>query len=617
MSGFAVMFDRDSEQGPGGEFESLLQCVQEYKGLRVPPARISKGHVHAAKLDSRGSLHPGVTVDDATGSWLIAAGTVVDTQQVLPDGALSLLLQDYLVHGLTVFSRLDGVFALVVWDNRNRKLSIVSDPFGYFSVFYGERGSRTFIATSALAVARQIQSAPSKLGVHSFLRTGKVFDDTTLWRDVKRVRAATVLEFGDGGLRESTYWTPKVDSALSKLSLADAVDTAAQVLPDILKRNLSREGKVWSDLTGGYDTRLLVMLLERAGLPFKANFVGPRTHPDVVIAEEIVKRMNLEHQHFELPGNWPKEAPRYLKEAVQRGDGHLNALLLLRPLWVHYQERGQLTTLLSGLGGEMWRGINWWSERAALGKSTLVHYERQLWSVMHPVPNEVFARESEPFVQAELRRLFAQEGERCPEAPNTFKLDRVWTFRETAHTGAWTSFAAGLLRVVPALFSKDIISLVMSLDYRWRVHNSLVKHMLYKYRPVLADLEVEGRGPALPLRLDNWYRFIPSQLSWSRKALNKLGQVTLQKSLWPANRPTGYSELEWRREIQRFADTENIFRPSSMRSGALYHPEQLEFFLAQAQTEEFKHDEFLGRIITVELALRETDAEINDALMEG
>jgi hypothetical protein len=607
MSGFAVMIDTSEQERGGAEFSQFVQLVAGYKLLDQPATRCSGQHCLAAKLDSPSSLHRGVTVDEETGSWLLAAGTVIDSHDVAPDGNLGQLLRDYLVHGESVLARCDGLFALVIYNGLTQSVAIISDPFGYFSIFYGNRNGQVFVATSSLAVAQQIQAEPSELGVNCFLRTGKVFGDMTLWQEVKRMRAATVLEFTPGATRKSVYWQPTVDESLAKLSLADSVELSMQVLQCILKRNLEREGKVWTDLTGGFDTRFLVMFLARIGLPFKANFVGAPDHPDVRIARTIVNKMGWEYQHFDLPKTWPQEGPHYLREALGRGDGHLNILLLLRALWAHRQEAMQYPTLLSGLGGEMWRGPSWWPEKAALGQSSVVHYERQLWSLMHPIPDSIFVADSVEPVKAELIEQFKKVGERCPDAPNTLKLSFFWAYRETAHVGAWASVGAGLVRIIPPLFSKDIFTHVNSLNYRWRVKNHLFRHMFERYSPVLAEIEVEGRGPAVPKRLTNFYRFIPSRLGYYRKVANKVGQITFGKSLWPtksARDYASYSLVEARRELLKFAEAERLFEPAEMHSGKLYNFGQLSTFLTQAETESFPHEEFLGRMLTLEMALR-------------
>jgi hypothetical protein len=610
MSAFAVMVDTTGAGCDQAEFSRFVKLVANYKFLSNPHY-ITDVNYCGAKFDSVSSLHRKITVDPTSNSWLMAAGTVIDTYQDAPDGTLLVLLQDYLAQGPSVFARCDGLFALVIYNGITRTLAVVSDPFGYFSVFYGRRNGRVYISTSALAIAQQVHAQADELGVHCFLRTGKVFGPMTLWKDIPRVGQATVVEFDQEAIRETVYWQPTMDDSITKLSFDDTMEISINLVQQVLKRNLQREGKLWSDLTGGFDTRFLTMGLERASIPFKANFVGPAKHPDVKIAQIIVNKMGWEYQHFQLPPTWSQEAPGYLHQALGRGDGHLNVFLSLRPIWVHQQECSQYPALLSGLGGEMWRGPIWWPERAMLGKSQVVHYDRQLWSFMHPIEASIFASDSTQMVKNEIVRQFLAMGEREPDAPNTVKLDYLWTFRETAHVGVWASVAAGLVRIIPALFSKDIISHVISINYRWKLENRLVRHMFERYHPILANIEVEGRGPAVPRRFSNFHRFFPSRLAYYRKASNKFFEIKFGRSLWPIQRDEGYSRLEWRRKLLEVAISEGLFRMREMHTGNLYNFEQLQAFLADAYTDEFQHDEFLGRIITVEMALRATGSAIN------
>lgn len=611
MSGFAaILYTSNDNQDNSKGFRSFLQGVADYKALEAPTVFAAGAGCIGAKLDSDSSLHRGFTVDPETGSWLIAAGTVVDSHAVSVDGDLRELLKDYVRDGVgdghrrAVLERCDGLFALVIYNGRTRRMAVVSDPFGYFSVFYGIRGERTFVATSALAVAEAIQSAPSESGVNCFLHTGKVFGDMTLWRDVKRVLPATVVEFTQHGAKESTYWMPGVDPSITNLSLDDSLQVSMEVLTRTFERNLEREGNVWADLSGGFDSRLVTMVLDQTGIPFKANSVGSPGQPDVKIARTISREMGWEHEAFDVPGTWPEECPRHLEDALGRGDGHLSVFLLAPVLWTHQQKARQYTTLLTGLGGEMWRGPLWWPERRNLAKSTEVRYDRQLWSVMHPIPSSVFVSDASQRVAADLLGRFRSVGDRYPDSLNTVKLDWLWVYRNTSHAGAWASAAIGPLRLLHILFSKEIVPHVISLNHHWKLGNLLARVMFEQYSPTLANIEVEGRGPAARKRLTNFYRFIPSRIALSRKALNKLGQIATGRSLWPAKSYASYSRLEWRRGILDFAEDEKLFHPSEMRSGSLYDLANLKGFLSQAQSEGFGQDEFLGRVITVEMAMR-------------
>jgi hypothetical protein len=610
MAGLAATISLNPESNMDSEFRDLVQWTADFKSLPVPSDYATGHNCVAAKLDFPASLHRGITFDATTGSWLIAAGTVIDTHHAASDGHLLDLLRDYLIHGDPVFARCDGMFAMLIYNGMIRSLVVVSDPFGYFSIFYGRRGHRWFVSTSALAVAKAVRSEPSGLGVSCFLRTGKVFGEMTLWRKVKRVPPAAVLNLPADSPQGCTYWTLGVDESITRLSFEEALEASAETLAQVLQRNLKREGKVWTDLTGGFDTRLLAMSLARAGIPFKANVVGSPTHPDVSTARHIADQMGWEYQHFRPPPAWPQECLQYLEDAMGMGDAHLDVLSLARPLWASRQRAAQYPLLLNGLGGEMWRGPIWGMEKGSLGKSTEVHYGRLIWSFIHPIPNSIFVADPLDQVRNEVVGQFERVGERYADFPNTVKLDCVWTYRETGHVGAWGSFLSSMLRSLPPLFSKDVVSFVVSLDYRWKLDNRMVRYLFERYNPALADIDVAGRGPAAPMRLTNFHRYIPAKLGYYRVGAWKLLEIAFGISLRSAQNHVGYSKQEWRQEILKWADAKRLFMPSEMRSARLYDPDRLASLLQEAAGERFRYSEFLGRIMTVEMALRAVDSAL-------
>jgi hypothetical protein len=608
MAGYALIIDLSGKSGPLPDARHFVERVSHYKPSDYTVTIATGEKIAAAKLDSAASLHKGLISDHKTGSWLMAAGTLI-YGDAPSDGILSSLLMDFLRHGDSVLSGCDGLFSAVIYNGLSKAVSVVTDPLGYFSVFYGLHNGLAFVGTSALAIAEMIQSEPDETGAGCFLLTGRVLGRRTLWRDVKRLQAARVYKFEGREVRESVYWEPAVDEKITRLSFSEAAESSMEVCEHAFRRNLSNERKVWADLTGGFDTRFMTMLLDYSGIPFKANCVGPFEHPDVRIAREIAKRMGWEFEHFELPESWPRECHEYFPEALGRGDAHINVFLLAKTLWVHKKESQQYPTLLSGFGGELWRGPIWWPEKASLGQSSFVHYDRQIWSLMHPIADTVFSKSLNGRVREEIEQQFRKAGELNPHALNTVKLDRIWTYRETGHVGAWASAASGLLRVIPVLFSKDIVNHVISLNYRYKVGNQIVRHLLTAYNPALSKVIVEKGRMAEPLRFHNWFRLLPRQAILSKRALNKFSEVVFRRTLWPNERGIKYSSLELRQNILKHIEGENLLDPSQMHSGYLYQPHQFRRFMRQAGSARFRHEEFLGRILTLEMAMRAVGSE--------
>ena len=611
MSGFAVLFDSKEPvtvQSP--LFADFVEAVANYKSLDKPEQFACGHYCLGAKLDSASSLHQGIIKDETTGSWLLAAGTVVDTAFVQPDGNLGQLLADYLEQGEAVFKRLDGHFALIIYDGRHENVIAVSDPFGIVSLFYGQKGSQFFISTSALAVAKIVQSKPSEFGVRHFLVTGNVFGEMTLWQDVKRMVPATTLQFSRDGTKKFTYWSIEIDPTISKQSLADSVDCVVNALTEATQRSLTREGKAWLSLTGGFDSRTLSLIMHHCHLPFKSYCHGPPESDDVRIATLISQKMGWDYEYFPLPEDWGKERASWLLRTLGHCDAHLGILKTSRIIREQTLKAQQYGGSLWGFGGEIYRGYYWKQEFLNVGTSSQVNYDRLFDYRISPSLSWPILKDTAGWVgkiRAELETQIKLIGEKNTGWLNTAKLDRIGTNLEgTIHAGSHISAVLGLQRAVAPFYLKDGITSVISVNHKWRTYNRLFRLMLERVNPALANIETADGGPALPMRPSNLYKFTPYWFDQGKKLIWGAGHKFLGIELWDKRRNVGssYPMAQWRRDTLAQLDYENLLVPAKMYSAKLYDIDTFQTFLAQAQRDDFKYEGLLSRIITVEMALR-------------
>lgn len=616
MSGFAVLIAPDSyPQEQEATFMDFLKLTAGYKSLAPSGKTLSGRQCYAAKLDSPATLHKGVAEDAQTGSWLLAAGTVVDTRGK-PGPEPDNLLRDYLQDGLSVLDFYDGQFALVIYDGREQSLCVISDPLGYFSIFYGTRGMQTFISTSALAVAQQIQAKPDILAAECFLRTGQVYGKATLWQGVKRALPATILKFVDKHAREIEYWKPIVDEAIARLSFEDALQVATETLSNTIELALRREGKPWIDLTGGFDTRLVATMADKRGIPFTGNCIGPDGHPDVTISGSISREMGWDYVHIALPDDWAEEQRDWLKLALRKGDAHLNVLNLARTLWGHQHKAGTSRVCVQGLGGELWRGAYWRHELFNIGRHR-VNYDRLIdfRMFLSPIAISTLSADQTEAVRQQLKQRFTGVLSGYNGLPNTVKLDRLLIFKGTAHGGAYLSAAAGIIRGVIPLYFKAPTTLAFSLNSRWKhpISQRFFRTLLERENPRLATVPTTSGGPALPMRLTNLHKFWPF---WQSVVSNVAGKYARQIIKRPTKLFSGhpthvhYPLPDWRRGWLDYAAEAELLQPDKMRSAHLYNAEELQRFVAQAASET-RYDDFLGRIITLEMAMRDVGTRID------
>src|SRR5207248_1445454 len=101
------------------------------------------------------------------------------------------------------------MFAFGIWDQPRRKLFLVRDRLGVKPLVYaGRDGQIAFASTvTALRDAGMVHEVDPD-AMLEFLEFGWVSDDLTIFRNARKVPAATIVEWHDGRVTERCYWTP-------------------------------------------------------------------------------------------------------------------------------------------------------------------------------------------------------------------------------------------------------------------------------------------------------------------------------------------------------------------------------------------------------------------------
>ena len=159
MAGLVALYDMDLSPNLRSEnFQKICNLTCRFKELPIPENKAVGQNCIAAKIDASSSLHRGIVRDEITGSWIFAAGTVVALEgNNDPIESLKDLLRGYLEVGIKVLDKYDGHFGLVIYNGREKSLTIITDPLGLFAIYYTKNDQQFLISTSALAIAKLIE----------------------------------------------------------------------------------------------------------------------------------------------------------------------------------------------------------------------------------------------------------------------------------------------------------------------------------------------------------------------------------------------------------------------------------------------------------------------------
>ncbi|MCW2739633.1 MAG: hypothetical protein JWR45_55 [Blastococcus sp.] len=503
----------------------------------------------------------------------------------------------------------DGQFALVSYDDATGEAVVAGDPLGMFGVYVAAGQGVLYVSTSSLALARFLRAPADRLALQSFLLSGYHFGSRSHWQGVDRLEPGQVVRVGPEGRSQEYYWRPQVDPAVQRLTLGKAADHCIEASVGALSR-LGGQPESWIDLTGGYDSRLLALLLRRAGVSFAANTRHTTDPAEIAIARRIVELTGWTWVHPQLPPDWDAVLPGELASSLAWGDGNLEVLQLSRVLWVHRQLARSRPALLSGGGGEHLQFAGWKSEFRAAGRSNRVNFDNFIdMRMIKPVNRSVLAGDPLPDVREDMRQRLARWIEPYSSELNTTQLDLLYAYKVTGHFGAYRSADDGLLTAQLPYYFRPVFEAAFSTDYRHRNGHRLMRHMMKRLDPALAALPTTRGGPAEPLRITNAHRYAPYFTQLARKAVTKVSDRTLGRPLLLQRRSFPWASNA-NRSVLDDLSSRDLFSPERLRSAGLYRPEALRALLEASQRPGSTQDAMLGRIITVEMSLQMTDTSI-------
>jgi len=262
------------------------------------------------------------------------------------------LLHGYREWGIDqLVSRLRGMFAFGLWDNRNRKLFLVRDRLGVKPLIYAVLGNKIAFASTPRAIRQSgLVSEIDPQAVAEFLEFGYVTDDRTIYQGVSKVQAGTIMEWSDGRLSSRQYWSLPVVDEQSRVTFEDAVVETERLFLQAVKLRLDADVPVGSLLSGGVDSSLVCWAVSALGAKITAFTIGAHGDPldETADARQTARQLGIRHEVIDLS---PEETPSIDDMANAYGEPFAcaSALGMMR---VSKAVRSSATVLLTGDGGD-------------------------------------------------------------------------------------------------------------------------------------------------------------------------------------------------------------------------------------------------------------------------
>jgi asparagine synthase (glutamine-hydrolysing) len=278
-------------------------------------------------------------------------GHVVDAG---PDTAIvpHLLEED----GAAFPERLDGQFAIAVWDRRVRRLTLARDRAGEKPMFVAADAHGFAFASEpgALVALPWVSRDPAPEAIARYLAHGFFAGEDCAFAAIRQLPPAHVMEITEGRERHSRYWRPW--DALAKREAApkpsDAPSATLEALEAAVASRVPEEVPFGVFLSGGVDSGLVATLAARIlghAFPTFSLRMAHRGYDESGFARSVATAIGAEHHELTMDAASGEEAITRYAAAMDQPLGDPSVL----PTWALAQLAAEhVPVVLTGEGGD-------------------------------------------------------------------------------------------------------------------------------------------------------------------------------------------------------------------------------------------------------------------------
>src|SRR5579885_1135497 len=321
---------------------------------------IALGHRRLSIIDLEGGHQPLANEDETI--WIVFNGEIYNFEE---------LNRQYLQHGHTFrtrsdtetivhlyeelgeecFSQLRGMFAIALWDSRKRKLLLARDRIGKKPLFYSWDGRRIVFGSEikALWPAGGIPRDMDVEALSDYFSYQYVPAPKTIYRNVRKLRAAHYLAVEGGNLREVPYWDIRFDQTM-ELSEEEWCERFLEEYRIAVRSRLISDVPLGAFLSGGVDSSSVVALMNECQRPVTTCSIGftEDAYNEAAEAKEFAASLEANHhEHIVKP-----QALDLVEKLAWHYDEPFADSSAVPTYYVSQVARQHVTVALSGDGGD-------------------------------------------------------------------------------------------------------------------------------------------------------------------------------------------------------------------------------------------------------------------------
>ena len=314
-----------------------------------------------AIIDLAGGLQP-ISNEDGT-IWIVFNGEIYNFPDLRRDlearghvfrthSDTECIVHAYEEFGDDCVTRLRGMFAFALWDDRRKRLLLGRDRVGKKPLYFARHDGALWFGSEMSCLLR-VPGLPRDIepqAIHHYLSLQYVPEPLTGLLHVRKLPPAHRMIVEGGKARAERYWTLSYEPK-STLSYADAQEAVRAKVDEAVRIRLISEVPLGAHLSGGIDSSVVTALMARhSGEPVRTFSIGfhERAYDERAHARKVSEMYGTRHEEFVLE---PDPAAMIDDLADHFGEPFADPAAI--PTWhLARMTRRHVTVALNGDGGD-------------------------------------------------------------------------------------------------------------------------------------------------------------------------------------------------------------------------------------------------------------------------
>lgn len=251
----------------------------------------------------------------------------------------------YEEYGINFINKLNGMFAIALWDLKKKKLILIRDRMGQKPLFYSIINNEIVFASEIKSILKYpyYKKEPNFEALNHYFTFKNIPAPFTAFKNIYSLLPGEVIIFDvtKKTKKQFKYW--EIDfSKRSNDSLEETIYKIKKFLEDSVRIRMNSDVPIGAYLSGGVDSSAIVFIMSKYSKhKIKTFSLGYTTflehkNQDIIAAREISNILNTEHyEYFMSPEELIDDLPNILRSFDAPFSGTVSTFFLTKLISKH------------------------------------------------------------------------------------------------------------------------------------------------------------------------------------------------------------------------------------------------------------------------------------------